>query len=169
MPSPYELDLTAAQINTALNNAHDSGNPPESGSGKLVNSDQIHSFVTNQVESLLSTTGLIYSGATGTLNITHVFQNLDLSNIVGVNRAMVYLEVWDGDADRDVYFREKDDNNIRSIESIIGASVTYVGLGNRGGLVVCPTNASGVIEYKASSAVDEVNYRVVAYEVMRIL
>lgn len=54
MPTPYELDLTAAQIKTALNNAFDSGNPPTSGSGKLVNSDQIYSFVTTYVPTYVS-------------------------------------------------------------------------------------------------------------------
>lgn len=49
MSNPYKLDLTAAQINVALNNAHDSGNAPTSGSGKLVNSNKIYEFVTDLV------------------------------------------------------------------------------------------------------------------------
>lgn len=33
MPTPYELDLTAAQVNTAVNAAFDSANPPTSDAG----------------------------------------------------------------------------------------------------------------------------------------
>lgn len=49
MADPYNLDLTAAQINTALNNAHDSDKAPASGHANLVNSNKIHEFVTSQV------------------------------------------------------------------------------------------------------------------------
>ena len=49
MADPYNLDLTAAQINTALNNAWDSDNAPSSGGANLVNSNKIHQFVTGLV------------------------------------------------------------------------------------------------------------------------
>lgn len=65
MPSPYELDLTAAQINTALNNAHDSGNPPASGSGKLVNSGEIYDWVVGRTLEKVSAPAS--AGATGTV------------------------------------------------------------------------------------------------------
>lgn len=49
MADPFNLDLTAAQINTALNNSWDVDNQPISDSGKLVNSKNIHEFVTGLV------------------------------------------------------------------------------------------------------------------------
>lgn len=168
MPSPYELDLTAAQINTALNNAWDVDISPVLGSGRLVNSDSIYQFVTGLVDVK---TGLVYSGATGVLSMTSAYQDLDLSSIVGVNRALVYLEVWDGSVASSVFFREKGSAvqpyNLATWAGW-GASGAAVGTVNEGGTVVCFTNALGLLEYR-SSATSAVNYRVVAYEVMRIV
>lgn len=168
MPSPYQLDLTAAQINTALNNAHDSGNPPASGSGKLVNSDQIHEFVTNQVAAANALkTGLVYSGATESLDATNSYQDLDLSSIVGANRALVYLEVWGSESTSFTFMRFREKGS--PTQNGFGASAVYVGSNNQGGFLICPTNASGVVEYLSENAINGVNYRVVAYEVMRTL
>lgn len=41
MPDPYNLDLTAAQINEALNAAYDSDKAPSTGDTNLVNSNRI--------------------------------------------------------------------------------------------------------------------------------
>jgi len=47
MPSPYNLDLTAEQVNVALNAAHDSSDQPANGSTKLVQSGSIYTWVTS--------------------------------------------------------------------------------------------------------------------------
>jgi hypothetical protein len=44
MASPYNLDLTASQVNEAVNNAYDSDAQPSSGSLKLVKSGSIFTW-----------------------------------------------------------------------------------------------------------------------------
>ena len=52
MPTPYELDLTASQVNGALNAAYDTGDPVTSGSTKLVRSDAVYNAIVAQIREL---------------------------------------------------------------------------------------------------------------------
>lgn len=45
MPTPYELDLTAAQVNEAVNAAYDTTGPVLSGSTKLVRGDAVYNAI----------------------------------------------------------------------------------------------------------------------------
>lgn len=55
MPDPYNLSLTASQIDDALLAASDSDKAPNSGATNLVNSNKIYHFVTGQVGPEAST------------------------------------------------------------------------------------------------------------------
>ena len=63
MPTPYELDLTASQVNEALNAAYDTGDPVTSGSVKLVRSDAVYNAIVNRAEVVSVPAS---AGATGT-------------------------------------------------------------------------------------------------------
>lgn len=54
MPSPYQVDLTAQQVNEALNKAYDSGSPPTSGETKLVESGVIYDWVVGRTMEKVS-------------------------------------------------------------------------------------------------------------------
>lgn len=63
MPTPYELDLTASQVNEALNAAYDTGSPVTSGSTKLVRSGAVYNAVATRAELVSAPAS---AGATGT-------------------------------------------------------------------------------------------------------
>ena len=52
MATPYTLDLTATQVNAAVNAAHDSGDPVTAGSSKLVQSGAVYDEVVRQIRAL---------------------------------------------------------------------------------------------------------------------
>ena len=54
MPTPSQLDLTAAQINTALNNAWDSDQQPALGQANLCNGDKIAAAISSAVGAVSS-------------------------------------------------------------------------------------------------------------------
>lgn len=66
MPSPFQLSLTSAQIEEALNKAHDSADAPASGSTNLVESGAIYSWVIGRTFERVSVPAS--SGATGSVN-----------------------------------------------------------------------------------------------------
>lgn len=82
MPSPYQIDLTASQINTALNNAWDSDQQPALGQSNLCNSDKIAAAIVGAVEAEASIRAAadtavisqilseVYVGAVGWLSFT---------------------------------------------------------------------------------------------------
>ena len=49
MPDPYQLDLTAAQVNTAVNAAYDSDRQPAAGQTTLCNGDKIAAAIAGAV------------------------------------------------------------------------------------------------------------------------
>ena len=54
MPDPYQLDLTAAQVNTAVNAAYDSDRQPASGQTTLCNGDKIAAAIAASVGTVVS-------------------------------------------------------------------------------------------------------------------
>jgi hypothetical protein len=67
MPTPYQLDLTAAQIEQAVNAAYDSAGAPTSGSTKLVQSGAIYSWVLGLLGSKVEVVSApVTSDASGT-------------------------------------------------------------------------------------------------------
>ena len=53
MPTPYTLDLTATQVNAAVNKAHDSLDPVSQGSTKLVEAGAIYDAINTQASAKL--------------------------------------------------------------------------------------------------------------------
>jgi hypothetical protein len=54
MPDPFPLDLTAAQINTAVNAAYDSDRQPAAGQTTLCNGDKIAAAISSAVGAVVS-------------------------------------------------------------------------------------------------------------------
>ena len=108
-----------------------------------------------------------YSGATGTTSVTTSFADLDLSSVVGANRAMVILELWDASTNSSLMLRPKGSVfEVRGTfsNSGYGASGLFVSTTNEGGTAVLTTDASGVIEIKGDSAASGINYKIQAYQ-----
>ena len=111
---------------------------------------------------------LKYSGATGTFNGTTSFQDLDLSSIVGVNRALVVMEVYDSSSGGTSLLFKQKGSSIEPFNSDsnagYGASGLVTSTLNKGGSIVVVTDSAGVIEYKASSAQSGMNYNILCYQ-----
>jgi hypothetical protein len=108
-----------------------------------------------------------YSGSTGTKSVTTSFADWDLSSVVGVNRAMVIIEMWDVSTAISIMLKTKGS----SVETYLGssyggwgASGMILGTSNQGGTLVVITDASGVIECKGNSSASGINYKIQAYQ-----
>jgi len=110
--------------------------------------------------------GLKASTATGTLSATSSFQDLDLSSVVGSNKAMVIMEVFDGSINaRYIVFRTKGSSVEAYGSAPQGANATLLGTANNGGTVVVTTDSSGVIEYQTpAGSTTGINYAVQAFQ-----
>lgn len=105
----------------------------------------------------------------GTFDVTTSFQDLDLSSIVGSNKAQVTMEVYDGDTGCNLFFRRKgsvtDPYNAGN-NAGWGASSVTTGPSNDGGIVTVVTDSSGVTEYRSDGTSNGVNYKVLTYQVI---
>ena len=126
---------------------------------KLATSESIKAYVDEYV--------LKYSGATGTFNATTSFQDLDLSSIVGVNRALVVMEVYDSSSATSLLFKQKGS----SIQPYIDSSNAGWGVSglvtsdlDKGGSVVVVTDSAGVIEYRSILSASDINYKILCYQ-----
>ena len=128
---------------------------------KLATAESIKAYVDNN-------SGLKASTATGTLSATNSFQDLDLSSVVGSNKAMVIMEVFDANANgRGIFFRTKGSSVESYSTTVTGANGTYLGTSNNGGTIVVTTDSSGVIEYKTPAGTTTgINYNVQAFQVI---
>jgi hypothetical protein len=118
------------------------------------------------VDSLLQYQ-LKYSGATGTFSSSSSFADLDLSGIVGSNRAMVVMEVFDASSADNIFFRTKGSLVIDYPGTNYagwGASGTTVSVSNNGGTIILITDSSGIIEHQSDSAISGINYTVQAFQ-----
>ena len=126
---------------------------------KLATSESIKAYVDEYA--------LKYSGATGTFNATTSFQDLDLSSIVGVNLALVVMEVYDSSSLASLLFKQKS-SSIETVDVSSSAGYGASGLAtstlNKGGSIVVVTDSAGVIEYKAGSAQSGINYKILCYQ-----
>lgn len=119
------------------------------------------------VDDYVGEYSLKYSGATGTLNVNMTFRDLDLSSIVGANRALVVMEVSNGSGQSALMFKQKDSSIepfLSSSSSGWGASGAVVSNANRGGNIVVVTDSSGIIEYRGSQSASGVNYKILCYQ-----
>lgn len=133
-----------------------------------MSSDSATSLATQQSikKYVDDSSGLKVSTATGTLSATSSFQDLDLSSVVGSNKAMVIMEVFDASINaRYILFRTKG-SSIESYGSVAtGSSATILGTANNGGTVVVTTDSSGVLEYKTPGGTTTgINYVVQAFQ-----
>lgn len=135
-----------------------------------MSSDSATSLATQQSikKYVDDSSGLKASTATGTLSATNSFQDLDLSSVVGSNKAMVIMEVFDSNANnRYMLFRTKGS----SVESYgftaHGANATVLSTTNAGGTIIVTTDSSGVLEYKTPGGdTTGINYVVQAFQVI---
>ena len=112
---------------------------------------------------------LKYSGVTGTISVTgsYVYSDLDLSATVGSNRALAILELQGSSQGVNMFFRTKGSSmKPRDANSYAGwgASGGLLGGSNDGFIATVITNAEGVVEYTARSAVTGISYTVQAYQ-----
>tara|TARA_R110000824_G_scaffold213567_4_gene399784 strand:- start:317 stop:1009 length:693 start_codon:yes stop_codon:yes gene_type:complete len=110
---------------------------------------------------------LKYSGSTGTKSVTSSFADWDISSVVGVNRAMVIIEMWDASTGVSLMLRTKGS----SVEPYTttssagwGAAGVITSTANQGGTLVVITDASGVIQLKGKVSATSINYKIQAYQ-----
>jgi len=120
---------------------------------------------------------LKYSGATGSsLQVSGygTYRDLDLSSVVGANRALVIMQVFGGNTSTNTYFRTKG-TSVKpfgsSNDSGFGASGGVIGpAGTDGDGYTCVviTDENGVLEYTGGgNTVTGINYRIQAYQKLR--
>jgi uncharacterized protein YqkB len=136
-------------------------------------SDSATALATQQsIKAYVDEYAMKYSGATGTglqVSGASTYRDLDLSSVVGANRALVIMELEGSDTGGDIFFRTKG-----STVKPAGLS-TYPGWGASGGYVkglndgftcVVTTNENGVLEYTGGTATG-ISYVVQAYQKLR--
>ena len=110
---------------------------------------------------------LKYSGSTGTKSVTSSFADWDISSVVGVNRAMVIIEMWDASAGNSLMLRTKGSSVEPYTATALagwGASGVIASTANQGGTLVVITDASGVIQLKGKVSATGINYKIQAYQ-----
>ena len=128
----------------------------------LATSESIKAYVDDN-------SGLKASTATGTITTTvaNTFQDFDLSAVVGSNKAMVIMEVFDGNQNgRTIFFRTKGSSVSPYGATFQGGSNTAL-LGNpdRGNTVIVTTDSSGFLEVLTGGlAISNVKYAVQAFQ-----
>jgi len=111
------------------------------------------------------------STATGTITTTgaNTFQDFDLSAVVGSNKAMVIMEVFDGNQNgRTIFFRTKGSSVSPYGASVQGGSNTaLLGTADNGNTVIVTTDSSGFLEVLTGAvAISDVKYAVQAFQVI---
>ena len=140
-----------------------------------MSSDSATALATQQsikayADSAAQSAAMQYSGATGTISASNSYTDLDLSSVVGSNRAMVIIEFQGTGSAASTFFRTKGS----SVEPYVGVNVAGWGSagvtlssGNVGGTIVIITDSNGVIEHRAPSTSSTANYTVQAYQVLQ--
>jgi len=122
-----------------------------------------------------SPTSMTYSGAsaspaTGTLSVTASYQDLDLSGLVGSNRAFVMIMLTAGGSAIQFFAKPKDvtlDPTYPSDASGVGCSGTFLGTGSgNGGLITVLTDSSGILQYKGNGTSSAVAYTVLCFQAL---
>lgn len=118
---------------------------------------------------------LKYSGVEGQLEVSgfSTYRDLDLSSVVGANRALVIMQVFGGNNSTNTYFRTKG-ISIKpfgsSNNSGFGASGGVVGPATDGDGYTCVviTDENGVLEYSGgNNTATGIKYRIQAYQKLR--
>ena len=128
----------------------------------LATSESIKAYVDDN-------SGLKASTATGTITTTvaNTFQDFDLSAVVGSNKAMVIMEVFDGNQNgRTIFFRTKGSSVLPLGATFQGGSNTaLLGSPDRGNTVIVTTDSSGFLEVLTGGLpISNVKYAVQAFQ-----
>ncbi len=148
--------------------------PIVGAAGILINDDALGTSDTKgatqgNIKAYVDSFSLKYSGDSGTFSTNTSYQDLDLSSVVGSNRAMVIMEVFDktGTFTNDIFFRTKGssaDHGETANSAGWGASGASLSTTNGGGTIVVITDSSGVIEHTADGTMTGINYVIQAYQ-----
>ena len=113
-----------------------------------------------------------YSGSTGTFSTTAgTFVDLDLSSIVGSNRALVTLEVYNSSVATNIFFRTKGSTLVPYVGGNIagwGAAAVVLGTSDNGGTVVVMTDQNGIIQHSTDNTSTGVKYTIQAFQKLLI-
>lgn len=113
-----------------------------------------------------------YSGSTGTFSTTAgTFVDLDLSSIVGSNRALVILEVYNSSVSNSIFYRTKGSTLVPFVggtNSGWGAAAGTLGTSDNGGTVVVMTDQNGIIQHRADITSTGVKYTIQAFQKLLI-
>jgi len=136
----------------------------------LATSESIKAYVDTTAQSEAQTAAMQYSGATGTISVSNSYADLDLSSVVGSNRAMVIIEFRGTGSAASTFFRTKG-SSVQPYAAVNssgwGSAAITLNSGGEGGTIVIITDANGVIEHRAPSASSTANYTVQAYQVLQ--
>ena len=164
----YTLTNSAAVVDASIQKVANADTTPTDLSPLMVTSGGVKAYVDAYVDNQdLTEYAMKYSGSTGTKSVTTSFVDWDISSVVGVNRAMVIMEMWDPSTDTSLMLRTKGSpiNTYTSASSGgWGAAGAILGTSNEGGTLVVITDASGVIQLKAKTAATGINYNIQAYQ-----
>ena len=153
-PAILDANVTFAKLTDVI----DSDTMTGATSTNLATSESIKAYVD-------ANSGLKGSTATGTIDGTGSFQELDLSSVVGSNKAMVIMEVFGGGLANPstIAFRTK---GSPIMTSFYGSNAVQVGVNAVGGTVVVTTDSSGKLEYGGGGASTGITYVVQAFQVI---
>ena len=157
-PAILDANVTFAKLTDVIDDDTMTG----ASATTLATSESIKAYVDS-----LSQYQMKYSGSTGTKSVTTSFADWDLSSVVGVNRAMVIIEVWDASTAISIMLKTKGSSVGTYLGSSYGgwgASGMILGTSNQGGTLVVITDASGVIECKGNSSASGINYAIQAFQ-----
>jgi len=135
----------------------------------LATSESIKAYVDTTAQSEAQTAAMQYSGATGTISLSNSYTDLDLSSVVGSNRAMVMIEFIGTGSAASSFFRTKGSSvDAYSAGSNSGWGSTGLLLATGyGGTIAIITDANGVIQHRSPLVSSTANYTVQAYQVLQ--
>tara|TARA_R110000764_G_scaffold68667_1_gene142478 strand:+ start:873 stop:1556 length:684 start_codon:yes stop_codon:yes gene_type:complete len=163
-----QLQLKSQANLTALGNTSGSSAVPTAVAildEDNMSSDSATSLATQQSikKYVDDSSGLKASTATGTISGTTSYTELDLSSVVGSNKAMVIMEVYNANTIRTFHFKT---NGSPQNYTSISASSVAVSTSNVGGTVVVTTDSAGKLQHRANLTSSGTTYVVQAFQVI---
>jgi hypothetical protein len=164
----YDAGVTEHKIWHAGNDGVDSGLDADLLDGQEGSYYASVDYVDAAPMAYVAEYAMKYSGATGTFSTTaNTFVDLDLSSIVGSNRALVILEVYDCSRANSIFYRTKGSTLVPFVGGTYsgwGAASGTLGTSDNGGTVIVTTDENGIMQHRADSTSTGVNYTVQAYQ-----
>jgi len=119
------------------------------------------------IKSYIANYALTHSGATGTFSSSTSYADLNLSSVVGTNRAMVIMEVYDANGASAISFRTNGSTlSVANVDGSTanGSSTVKLDTSDNGGTIVVVTDTGGIVEHKADASISGVKYTIQAYQ-----